>query len=94
MIPNALFAQETTADIAGTIGSKEGPIPGASGEIIPVPFRVGRDRWVSSTCLINKSQKTEVININNSIFIVNKKRRFPSSGNRLFFDVQEINFLP
>ncbi|WP_291920354.1 carboxypeptidase regulatory-like domain-containing protein [Chitinophaga sp.] len=30
VLPNALFAQETTADIAGTIGSKEGPVPGAS----------------------------------------------------------------
>ncbi|MFX1703379.1 carboxypeptidase regulatory-like domain-containing protein [Chitinophaga sp. CC14] len=37
IIPAALFAQETTADIAGTILSKEGPVPGASITAIHVP---------------------------------------------------------
>jgi hypothetical protein len=37
LIPFTLFAQETTADIAGTINSKEGPVPGASIVAIHVP---------------------------------------------------------
>lgn len=37
LTPNALFAQETTADIAGIIGSKEGPVPGASIVAIHIP---------------------------------------------------------